>query len=112
MLIGSTVHNESSCRRRSAVIPDKMRSFGGNQSDAARAKFLWFLASDLNYDDAVKNKDNFLRARMHSAKAAHCRCARSRAERVQCRTKNRAEFPSMRNLLDKRVLRRAWTETV
>jgi hypothetical protein len=42
-----------------------MRSFGGNQSDAARAKFLWFLASDLNYDDAVKNKDNFLRARMH-----------------------------------------------
>jgi hypothetical protein len=42
-----------------------MRSFGGNQSDAAGTKFLWFLAPDLNYDRAVKNKDNFLRPRMH-----------------------------------------------
>src|SRR5215831_16719116 len=40
LLVGPAVYNKGSCRGRGAVIPHKMRGFGGNQSNTARAKFL------------------------------------------------------------------------
>src|SRR5262249_28754909 len=40
LLVGPAVHNKGFCRGRGAVVPHKMRGFGGNQSDTARAKFL------------------------------------------------------------------------